>query len=54
MRKKLFTLKELYYYVQTGRSFQYSAKDESEELKVVVDSKMIFGISDDSDDTEEG
>ena len=52
MRKRLFTLKELYDYVQTGRSFQYSARDEGEELKVMVDSRLIFGKSDDSDDTE--
>ena len=42
MRKKLFTLQELYDYIKTGRSFQYSAKDEKEELHVVVDSVMTF------------
>lgn len=42
MRKKIFTLHELSEYVKTGRSFQYSAKDENEELKVVVDSTMTF------------
>ena len=52
MRKKLFTLKELYDYVKTGHSFQYSARDESEELKVLMDSKLLFVNSDDSDDTE--
>lgn len=52
MRKKLFTLKELYDYVKTGHSFQYSARDEKEELKVLVDSRLVFSNSDDSDDTE--
>jgi len=52
MIKKVFTLKELQDYVKTGRSFKYSAKDENEELKVSVDSKVIFGKSDNTDDTE--
>jgi len=52
MKKKIFTLQELYAYVQTGRSFEYFAKDEKEELKVLVDSKIVFGTKDDSDATE--
>ena len=49
MRKKLFTLQELSEYVKTGRSFQYSAKDEREELHVVVDSMMKFAKKDEDD-----
>lgn len=54
MRKKLFTLQELYDYVQTGRSFQYSAKDENEELKITIDSTMSFtkNSSPNEDDVE--
>ena len=49
MRKKLFTLQELSEYVKTGRSFQYSAKDENEELHVVVDSTMKFAKKNEDD-----
>ena len=51
--KKIFTLAELAEYVKTGRSFQYCAKDENEELKVVIDSIMKYAKKeDDSADTE--
>ena len=49
MRKKIFTLQELNDYVKTGRSFHYSAKDENEELKVAVDSKLFFANKDEDD-----
>ena len=52
MRKKIFTLQELNDYVKTGRSFHYSAKDENEELKVAVDSKLFFADKD--EDAMEG
>ena len=54
MRKKIFTLQELYDYLQAqpNRSFQYSAKDEREELKILFDSKIAFKSNDSSDDTE--
>jgi len=54
MRKKIFTLQELYDYLQAqpNRSFQYSAKDEREELKILFDSMIAFKSNDNSDDTE--
>ena len=52
MRKKIFTLAELAEYVKTGRSFQYCAKDENEELKVLVDSVIKYAKDDSGDDTE--
>ena len=52
MRKKLFTLAELYEYVKTGRSFQYLAKDENEEISVALECNMTFATDDDNENTE--
>ena len=52
MRKKLFTLSELNEYVKTGRSFQYSAKDEHEEIAVALNCNMTFASDDEGDDAE--
>lgn len=52
--KKIFTLAELAEYVKTGRSFQYCAKDESEELKVVIDSIIKYARNDDEPEDIEG
>ncbi|MCR4720936.1 MAG: hypothetical protein K5655_04340 [Lachnospiraceae bacterium] len=52
MRKKLFTLSELNEYVKTGRSFQYIAQDEKEEIGVTIECNMVFASSDDNENTE--
>ena len=52
MRKKIFTLAELNEYVKTGRSFQYSAKDENEEIGVSLQCKMVFASDNDDENTE--
>lgn len=52
MRKKLFTLSELNEYVKTGRSFQYIAQDEKEEIGVTIECNMMFASNDDNENTE--
>lgn len=52
MRKKIFTLAELNEYVKTGRSFQYLAKDENEEISVTLECNMTFASDDDNENTE--
>ena len=52
MKKKLFTLSELNEYVKTGRSFQYIAQDEKEEIGVTIECNMMFASNDDNENTE--